>query len=261
MKTKIILFFSVITCFISCYNPKIQALENQLSTKSAQVSQLEQQIQHMQETNNSILDRMADLSVINKTEAESIKNSLESLNRQQQYIAELSDIIEEEDSINDALVNNLRRSLLDFDDEDVQIEVRGSAVYVSLSDRLLFNTASSQILPGAHQVLEKVARIINDNDQLNVLVEGHTDNVPISNVRYGDNWELSALRATSVVKLLQNEFYVAPARLTAAGRGEYVPITENYSATDRQRNRRTEIILTPKLDQFFKLLEVPELVG
>ena len=261
MNTKIFLFFPVILFLTACYNPKIQSLQNQLSTKSAQVTQLEQQIQHMQETNSSILDRMADLSIVNKTEAESIKNSLESLNRQQQYIAELADIIEGKDSVNNALVSNLRRSLHDFNDQDVQIEVRGSAVYVSLSDRLLFNTASSRILPSAHQVLEKVARIINDNDQLNVLVEGHTDNVPISNDRFADNWELSVLRATSVVKMLQIEFYVTPARLTAAGRGEYVPKTNNYSITDKQQNRRTEIILTPKLDQFFSLLEEPGLVG
>ncbi len=261
MNTKIILFFSAVISLNSCYNPKIQALQNQLSSKSAQVTQLEQQIEHMQLTNNSLLDRMADLSIVNKTEAESIKNSLESLNRQQQYIAELADIIEEKDSVNNALVSNLRRSLLNFDDEDVQIEVRGSAVYVSLSDRLLFNTASSRILPGAHQVLEKVARIINDNDQLNVLVEGHTDNLPISNEHYADNWELSVLRATSVVKMLQNQFFVPPARLTASGRGEHVPKRDNYSPTNRRQNRRTEIILTPKLDQFFKLLEEPELVG
>ena len=261
MNVKIIFALIAVVSFTSCYNPKIRSLETQLSTKSAQVTQLEQQIEHMQTTNTSLLERMADLSVVSRTEAESIKNSLESLNRQQLYIDELSDIIEEKDSINDALVGNLRRSLLNFDDEDVHVEIRGSAVYISLSDRLLFNTASSSILPGAHSVLEKVARIINDNDQLNVLVEGHTDNLPISNERYADNWDLSVLRATSVVKMLQKEFFVTPARLTAAGRGEFVPKKQNYNPSDRQQNRRTEIILTPKLDQFFHLLEEPGLVG
>tara|TARA_B100000497_G_C7684231_1_gene414364 strand:+ start:1230 stop:1994 length:765 start_codon:yes stop_codon:yes gene_type:complete len=245
----------------SCYNPKIQSLENELSTKSAQVTQLEKQIDHMQTTNGSLLDRLAQLSVLNQTEAESIKNSLESMNRQQEYIAELADIIEEKDSINDALVYNLRNSLIDFHDDDIEVEVRGSAVYVSISDKLLFNTGSSHILPGANKVLEKVSRIINDNDQLNVLVEGHTDNLPIGNTRYQDNWDLSALRATAVVRKLEQDFYIIPGRLTASGRGEHLPKADNGSQIGRSKNRRTEIILTPKLDQFFDLLKEPELIG
>jgi len=245
----------------SCYNPKVKSLENELSTKSAQVMQLEKQLEHLQNSNSSLLDRMADLSVINQADAESIKSSLESLNRQQEYIAELSDIIEEKDSINNALVYNLRRSLDDFHDEDVDIEVRGSAVYVSISDKLLFNTGSSQILPAATSVLQKVSQIINDNDQLNVLVEGHTDNMPISNTKYQDNWDLSAMRATAVVRKLERDFFIRPERLTASGRGEYIPRANNESLTGRQKNRRTEIILTPKLDQFFDLLKEPEFVG
>lgn len=245
----------------SCHNPKIQSLENELSTKSSQVTQLEKQIDHMQETNNSLLDRLAQLSVINQTEAESIKNSLQSMNRQQEYIAELADIIEEKDSINNALVYNLRNSLDDFHDDDIDIEVRGSAVYVSISDKLLFNTGSSQILSGANRVLEKVSRIINDNDQLNVLVEGHTDNLPITTNKYQDNWDLSALRATAVVRKLERDFFITPGRLIASGRGEHMPKADNTSQSGRQKNRRTEIILTPKLDQFFDLLKDPELVG
>ena len=261
MNIKIFVFFVFTVSFTSCYNPKVQSLENELSTKSAQVEQLEQQLEHLQGTNNSLLDRMSQLSVINQTEAESIKNSLISLNRQQDVITELADIIEEKDSINDALVYNLRSSLLDFNDEDVNIEVRGSAVYVSIADKLLFNTGSSNILPGANTILEKVSRIINDNDQLNVLVEGHTDNVPISTDRYHDNWDLSALRATAVVRKLEQDFYITPGRLTASGRGEHVPRADNEYITGRQKNRRIEIILTPKLDQFFELLKEPELVG
>lgn len=261
MNIRILIFLAVALIFGACHNPKIQSLENQLSTKSAQVDQLEKQIDHMQKTNSSLLDRLAQLSVINQTEAESIKNSLQSLNRQQEYIVELADIIEEKDSINDALVYNLRNSLLDFDDDDVEIEVRGSAVYVSISDKLLFNTGSSKVLNGANSVLEKVSRIINDNDQLNVLVEGHTDNLPISTDKYTDNWDLSALRATAVVRKLEQDFYITPGRLTASGRGEHVPKADNQSQLGRQKNRRTEIILTPKLDQFFELLKEPELVG
>lgn len=261
MHKQILLFTTVLLGLSSCYNPKIKSLESELSTKSAQVTQLEKQIDHMQTTNSSLLDRLQDLSVINQTEAESIKNSLQSLNRQQQYITELSDIIDEKDSINNALVYNLRNSLIDFDDEDVIVEVKGTAVYVSISDNMLFNSGSSQVLSGAKGVLEKVARIINDNEQVNVLVEGHTDDVPISTEKFQDNWDLSTLRATAVVRLLQNEFYIPPARLTASGRGEYVPKADNGTLVGRRKNRRTEIILTPKLDQFFELLQEPELVG
>ena len=261
MNTRYYFIITILLSLTACYNPKVQSLENELSTKSAQVAQLEKQIDHMQQTNSSLLDRLAQLSVINQTEAESIKNSLESMNRQQEYIAELSDIIEEKDSINDALVYNLRNSLIDFHDEDVDIEVRGSAVYVSISDKLLFNTGSSQLLPGANGVLEKVSRIINDNNQLNVLVEGHTDNLPITTEKYQDNWDLSAMRATAVVRKLERDFLINPGRLTASGRGEHVPKADNGNQTGRQKNRRTEIILTPKLDQFFELLKEPELIG
>jgi chemotaxis protein MotB len=261
MRTGIYFMIIALVSLSSCYNPKVKSLENELSTKNAQVTQLEKQIDHMQQTNSSLLDRLAQLSVINQTEAESIKNSLESMNRQQEYIAELAEIIEEKDSINDALVYNLRNSLIDFHDEDVDIEVRGSAVYVSISDKLLFNTGSSQILPKANGVLEKVSRIINDNGQLNVLVEGHTDNLPIANSKYQDNWDLSALRATAVVRKLEQDFFITPGRLTASGRGEHLPKADNRSQVGRSINRRTEIILTPKLDQFFDLLKEPELVG
>ena len=159
------------------------------------------------------------------------------------------------------MVYNLRNSLIDFNDDDIDIEVRGSAVYVSISDKLLFNTGSSSVLPRASSVLEKVSRIINDNDQLNVLVEGHTDNLPIANVKFQDNWDLSAMRATAVVRKLEQDFFITPGRLTASGRGEHVPKADNGSQTGRSKNRRTEIILTPKLDQFFDLLKEPELIG
>lgn len=261
MNTRVYFMVMIVMSLVACHNPKIQSLENELSTKTAQVSQLEKQIEHMQESNSSLLDRLAQLSIINQTEAESIKSSLVSLNRQQDYIAELADIIEEKDSINDALVYNLRNSLIDFNDDDIDIEVRGSAVYVSISDKLLFNTGSSSVLPGASSVLEKVSRIINDNDQLNVLVEGHTDNLPIANVKFQDNWDLSAMRATAVVRKLEQDFFITPGRLTASGRGEHVPKADNGSQTGRSKNRRTEIILTPKLDQFFDLLKEPELIG
>ncbi|WP_291964693.1 flagellar motor protein MotB [Maribacter sp.] len=181
---------------------------------------------------------------------------MRSLNRQFEYIEELSDEVERKDSINQLLAATLKSSLIDYDDSDIQVEVKGNAVMVSLSDKMMFSTGSARINKAAYEVLGKVALIINEQSDMNVLIEGHTDNVPIKNRVYRDNWDLSVHRATAVVRLLQNNFQVDPQRLTAAGRSEYLPKSNNDSTTGRRNNRRTEITITPRLDDFFKLLEV-----
>jgi len=251
----------LILLFSSCHKEKAQQLEKQVQQKDEQIEQLEEQVDHLQSTNNSLLDRMSDLSIISKEGSESIKESLKSINQQYAFIEDLTTKIQAKDSLNLALVMNLKRSLNDIYDEDVQVEVRGGVVHVSISDKLLFETGSYRVNEGAYNVLSKVASIINDHDQLNVLVEGHTDDVPISNSRVQDNWELSIQRAASVVRILEQEYDVTPERLTAAGRSKYVPKAENDSPQGRSQNRRTEIIITPKMDQFFELLEAPELAG
>ena len=223
--------------------------------------QLEGQLEHLQETNSSLLDRMADMSIINKADAESIRGSISSLNTQFDYINKLSNEIERKDSINNMLAQNLKSSLIDINDKDVEVTVKGSAVMVSLSDKMLFGTASSTISQSAYNVLKKVAKIINDNDDIDITVEGHTDDIPIANNNYQDNWDLSVNRATSVVRLLQENFNVDPVKMRASGRAQYIPKTENSTRNGRSQNRRTEIILTPRLDQFFKLLESPDLIG
>ncbi len=238
----------------ACQNEKVKQLETQ-------IVQLTDQVEHLQGSNTGLLDQLSDMSVINQTESKSIQASLENIGRQNAYIQNLTEKLEEKDSINFALVTNLKRSLIDIDDSDLEIEVRGSAVYVSISDKLLFSTGSTIVNKRSYDVLSKVASVINDHDQLNVLIEGHTDNVPINNSRVNDNWDLSVLRATSIVRLLQEQYYVAPERLTAAGRSSYLPKRDNESLTGRSENRRTEIIMTPKMDQFFKLLESPDLAG
>jgi len=243
--------------FSACNKKKVRSLERELSLKTEQVAQLEEQLQHLQMTNASLLDRMSDLSVVNKAGAESIQQSLESINQQYAFIQDLTTKIQSKDSLNLALVMNLKRSLSNINDEDVQVEVRGGLVHVSISDKLLFRSGSSRISREAYQVLGKLAMVINDHEDLDVLVEGHTDNVPISNSCVEDNWDLSVRRATAVVRLLQEEYYVAPERMTAAGRSEYLPKADNDSSSGRSINRRTEIVITPKLDQFFKLLEPP----
>jgi len=261
MTTKLLCLYTIICLMTACNGPQKKLLEKQLADKSDQIDQLEEQLEHLQVSNENLLDRMEDLSIINKSDAESIRGSISTLNKQFDYIDKLSDEIERKDSINEMLAQNLKRSLYDIDDSDVEIIVKGSAVMVSLSDKMLFRTASAQVNQKAYNVLQKVAQIINDNEDVDILIEGHTDNVPIANNNHKDNWDLSVNRATAVARVLQNKFDVDPAKMTAAGRAEYIPKTDNESSKGRSQNRRTEIIITPKLDQFFKLLESPELIG
>ena len=216
---------------------------------------MQEEIDHLKKTNTNLLDRMADLSVITKSESENIKKSLEAINSQNQQIGELNTSIHRKDSINLALVMNLKRSLSDVNDQDVNIEVKKGVVYISLSDKMLFKSGSYKINASAEKVLGKIASVANDHKDLDLLIEGHTDNVPIATACIEDNWDLSAKRATEVVRTLQKKFNVAPERMTAGGRSEYVNKGDNDSPQGKSLNRRTEIIILPKLDQFFQLLE------
>ena len=229
--------------------------------QQSRIDFLEAEIQHLQGTNNNLLDRLSDLSVINKSDAESIKSSLSTINEQYGYIEELSDRIQQRDSLNMALAANLKSSLHSLDDEDVNVEIKGNAVFVSLSENLLFKTGSTKVNKSALGVLRKISKILNDHHELELMVLGHTDDVPIANLRCKDNWDLSVLRATSVARVLQTDFLVYPDRITAAGKGEYVPINDNELQLSRADNRRTEIIIMPSLNQFFELLRGPELMS
>jgi chemotaxis protein MotB len=150
---------------------------------------------------------------------------------------------------------NLKGALKDVNDTDVEIKVEGSAVFISVSDKMLFKSGSYDITPRAKEVLGKVAAVLKAQPELQFMVEGHTDNKPIKTASIKDNWDLSVLRATAVVRVLQSNFGVAPNRMIASGRGEYVPVASNTTAEDRSLNRRTRIVIIPQLDQFFKLLE------
>lgn len=227
-----------------------------LENEKGKRSMVEGELEYQRKTNNNLLDRLSDLSIISKTGAESIQKSLEAINEQSKYIKDLTSEIQYKDSVNLALVMNLKRSLADINDEDVTIEVKKGVVYISISDRLLFRSGSSNITPQAEVVLSKIARVLNDQKQLEILVEGHTDDVPIARDCVTDNWDLSVKRATTVVRTLQQKYGVDPARMTAGGRAEYVPKASNTTSEGKSINRRTEIIVLPQLDQFFQLLEV-----
>ena len=240
------------------HQKEIATLKTQLVNRDGQVTQYEAQIGNLQTTNSNLLNRMEDLSIIGKTGAESINKSLDNISKQYDFIENLSTKVQSKDSLNLALVMNIKRSLVDINDDDVQVEVKGGVVYVSISDKLLYESGSSTINKAAEEVIGKIATVVNDHEELNILVEGHTDDIPMQgNKCVEDNWDLSVKRATSVVRLLQTEYFVSPERLTAAGRSEFVPKEMNTTPEGRSANRRTEIIITPKLDQFFQLLESP----
>ena len=234
---------------------KIILLENQVANEQSKTNIMDQQMNYYQSANTNLLDRLTDMSVVSKTGAESIKKSLEAINDQNKYIKDLTSAMRAKDSMNLALVMKLKRSLVDINDEDVNIEVKKGVVYISISDKMLFQSGKFEINKEAENVLGKIARVLNDHKQLDILVEGHTDNVPISTAILIDNWDLSAKRATSVVRLLQMKYGISPERMTAGGRSEYVPKTSNSTVEGKGTNRRTEIIILPKLDEFFELLE------
>lgn len=240
---------------------QLSAKDTDLQGKDKQIGDLMAQVDYLKKTNTNLLDRMSDLSIVSKSGAESIRKSLETLNEQTKYVNNLNSSMQRKDSLNLALVMSLKRSLEDINDQDVQVEVKKGVVYVSLSDKLLFKSGSFEVLPAAETVLGKVAKVVNDHKDLDILVEGHTDIVPISTSAIKDNWDLSALRATSVVRTLQSKFGVAPERMTAGGRSEFSPKDDNTTPAGRQQNRRTEIIITPKLDQFFNLLTAGQAGG
>ncbi|MBA3648286.1 MAG: flagellar motor protein MotB [Chitinophagales bacterium] len=218
-------------------------------------AEVEEQVTELKKNSTTMLNQLTDLSVVTAQQAESIKKSLDNLGMKDLYIQNLQTQMAKKDSLNMALVMNLKGALQDVNDTDVQIKVEGSAVLISISDKMLFKTGKYDITPEAKQVLGKVARVLNAQPNVQFMVEGNTDNKPIKTPFIKDNWDLSVLRSSSVARSLQNDYHVDPSRIIAAGRGEYHPLSSNDTESGRQTNRRTSIIILPQLDQFFKLLE------
>ncbi len=204
----------------------------------------------------SALQSSLDKSISQNTQGNvNISKLVDEINASNKYIKQLVQAKSKSDSLNLALSTNLTRSLSGSETDEVNVRVIKGVVYISLADNMLFKSGSYEVNSRAMQTLSKIAKIIKDYKDYDVLVEGNTDPVPIKRANIRNNWDLSALRASSVVQVLQNDFGVDPSRLTAGGRGEYNPIADNDSELGRQRNRRTEIIITPKLDQFLDLID------
>jgi chemotaxis protein MotB len=232
------------------------ALSAELAKAKAQIDELTAEVGYQKSANGKLLDQLTSLSVISKEGAESIRKSLETIDKQARELSALNSQIRAKDSLNLVLVLNLKRSLADVNDTDVNVKVEKGVVLISLSDKMLYKSGSAEISVRAGDILEKISRVINDYKTYDVLIEGNTDNVPISTACMQDNWDLSAKRATSVARVLQTKYGVDPGRLIAGGRSEFYPKVANDTPANRSINRRTEIIIMPKLDEFFKLLEL-----
>jgi chemotaxis protein MotB len=214
-----------------------------------------ERVEGLKQNNSVLLNQLKDLSVITGSQAESIKKSLDNIGAKDAYIQDLQSAIARKDSLNMALVMNLKGAIGNLDDKDINIKVEKGVVYIDISDKLLFESGNYDVTPRAKEVLGKVAKVLNNQPDIEFLVEGHTDSNPYKKGVLLDNWDLSVKRATAVTRILQNDYGIAPARITAAGRSEYIPVAGNDTLEGRAANRRTRIVILPQLDQFFKLLE------
>ncbi|MFZ0489914.1 MAG: OmpA family protein [Salegentibacter sp.] len=216
---------------------------------------LGQQINRLNNTNAALLNNVGDLATLSKKEAQNLERSLESMKEKDLAIKSMRDAINKKDSVTLALVTSLKGALGNMDDEDIQINVEKGVVYVSISDKLLFESGRYNVTQKARQVLGKVATVIKSKPDIDFMVEGHTDDKSIHTNCIEDNWDLSVKRATSVVRILQDEFGVDPKRMTAAGKSYFMPVDSNETADGRARNRRTRIVVLPKLDQFYGMIQ------
>ena len=236
-------------------NEDKNALLRQKSTLESDVANLNRQIEFLKQYNTQALKQLEDLSVITSSQAESIKKSLENIGAKDSYIQTLQQQMARKDSLNMVLVMNLKGAIGDLNDKDINIKVDKGVVYIDISDRLLFASGKYAVTDQAKAVLGKVAAVLKNQPHIEFMVEGHTDNVPYRSGVLLDNWDLSVKRATAVVRILQNEYGLEPAKMAAAGRGEYKPLSDNSTVEGKAINRRTRIVILPELDQFFKLLE------
>ena len=236
-----------------------QNTKEQLAAANTRVASLQEQLNAVQQT-NATLQKSLDKSLTNASQNNiSIEKLVDQINESNQYIRHLVEVKSKSDSLNMVLTNNLTRSLSKEELKEVDVQVLKGVVYISLADNMLYESGTYKINSRAAETLSKIAKIIKDYKDYDVLVVGNTDNVPISRENIRNNWDLSCLRASSVVQALQNDYGVDPKRLTAGGRGEYNPLQPNTSEVGKMRNRRTQIIITPKLDEFMELIgQAPE---
>lgn len=227
----------------------------QIDDLNKQLADLNKERSYLRENNTLALTQLENLSVISSSQAESIRKSMENLGMKDAYIQGLQTSLAQKDSLNLALVMNLKGAIGNMEDKDINIKVDKGVVFIDISDKLLFKSGSYVVTDQAKEVLGKVAKVLKNQPNMEFMVEGHTDNVPFKKGDLVDNWDLSVKRSTTIVRLLQTQYGLDPSSIIAAGRSEYQPLSANTSIEGKAANRRTRIVILPQLDQFFKLLE------
>jgi chemotaxis protein MotB len=237
---------------------KVAELKVQIAALKEQIAGMKDQTTFLKENNSQALKQLENLSVISSSQAESIKKSMENMGVKDNMIFSLQSSLAQRDSLNMALVMNLKGAIGNLEDKDINIKVDKGVVYIDISDKLLFKSGSYNITDKASDVLGKVALVLKNQKDIEFMVEGHTDSIPFYKGDLVDNWDLSVKRATAVIRVLQNKYGLNPAMMTAAGRSSYKPLVSNDTPEGKAANRRTRIVILPQLDQFFKLLERPK---
>ena len=233
---------------------KLNSCLSEKDLLNAEKSSLMSQLDYLKKNNSDLINSSKEMTVLTTKGAENLEKSLESLREKDLKITRLQDALTKKDSVTLALVTSLKREV-GIDDPDININVEKGVVMISIADNLLFKSGSYEVSDKAKGVLAKVAKVINSKPDFECMVEGHTDNVPIKNAVLLDNWDLSVKRATSIVRVLHKELGVSPKQLIPAGRSSYIPLVENDSPANRAKNRRTRIIIMPKIDQFYEMIE------
>lgn len=237
---------------------KVAELKVQIAGLKEQIAGMKDQTSFLKENNTQALKQLENLSVISSSQAESIKKSMENMGIKDNMIFSLQSSLAQRDSLNMALVMNLKGAIGNLEDKDINIKVDKGVVYIDISDKLLFKSGSYNITDKASEVLGKVALVLKNQKDIEFMIEGHTDSIPFYKGDLVDNWDLSVKRATAVIRVLQNKYGLNPTMMTAAGRSSYKPLVSNDTPEGKAANRRTRIVILPQLDQFFKLLERPK---
>jgi chemotaxis protein MotB len=234
---------------------KLNTCNEEKEAAEARLASLQERVDFLQANNQDLINNIGNLTTLSQKGAENLEMSLESMKEKDIRIQTMQEAVTKKDSVTLALVTSLKGVLGNMNDDDIEINVEKGVVYVSISDKLLFRSGSFTVTQRAKEVLGKVAKVVNEKPEIEFMVEGHTDNLPIKIDGIEDNWDLSVKRATSVVRILQKDYGVSPERMTAAGRSYYIPLVDNENVANRARNRRTRIVVLPKLDQFFDLIQ------
>lgn len=232
---------------------EVADLKNDISGLNDEIADIERQYN---ELNNDKLSQAEQFSLALKQKSDELSEKERLLVERERALTELQHMLAEQDQITRRLNDVLKNALLGFDSDELSVEIRDGKVYVSMSDRLLFRSGSAAVEAKGKEAIQVLAGVLNNNSDIDILVEGHTDNVPIKTAVYKDNWDLSVARATSIVRILTEDYKMTPTRLTASGKGEFAPRSTNSTAEGRANNRRTEIILSPKLDEIMKLIRM-----